>query len=223
MRGSDAKAIPDGATRPGATKQSMALAWTQIGLRFLPFADAVSVGVAARSPAPPVPVPAFRRPRRRAAEWHAEPRDDRGTRCPGLPGRVDGFPAAAVRASARPGRIPLGPPPLLPRLAAGALHLDGHAAPVRRAGDHAFCTAGAVRRHPRARGFRPDWCCTGLSPDRRRPPHQPDGGPRARDRPGSGGHPSAGRGTAVRDAAGRDGRQRCDLRPRCSRTSASSA
>jgi BCD family chlorophyll transporter-like MFS transporter len=42
MRGSNAPVTPDGDGARGRKKQSLALAWRQIGLRFLPFADAVS-------------------------------------------------------------------------------------------------------------------------------------------------------------------------------------
>ena len=54
-----------------------------------------------------------------------------------------------VRAVARPGRLPLRHPPLGARLAARALHLDRHAAAVRRPGDHAVRAARALRRHAR--------------------------------------------------------------------------
>ena len=68
---------------------------------------------------------------------------------PGLAGRADGGAAAGVRAVPRAGRLPLRHPPLGARLAARALHLDGHAAAVRRLRDHAVRAAGAVRRHAR--------------------------------------------------------------------------
>jgi BCD family chlorophyll transporter-like MFS transporter len=101
------------------------------GAQFLPFADAAT---------PELPLGACcgcRCSRCRsgmatgAAGRHAEPRDDRRAGRAGLAGGADGGAAAAVRAV----RALMGfarTPPLGPRLAPRALHLDGHADAVRR-------------------------------------------------------------------------------------------
>ncbi len=148
----------------------------RLGPRFLPFADAataelplgrllrlslfqVSVGMA-----------------HGAAERHAQPGDDRRARRSGLARRADGVAAARVRAVPRAGRLPLRHAPLGARLAARAVHLDRHAAAVRRARDHALRAARAVGRHARpGRGSdrsaqRSRSCWSARVCTRRRPP-----------------------------------------------------
>ena len=79
----------------------------RLGPRLLPFADAAIGRAAARPAAAPVAVPGLGRHGRRAAERHAQPRDDRRTRRAGLARRADGLAAAAVRAVPRADRLPL--------------------------------------------------------------------------------------------------------------------
>ena len=89
---------------------------------------------------------------------------------------ADGGAAAGVRAVARADRLPLRHPPLGARLAARALHLDGHAAAVRRPGDHAVRADRAVGRHATARpgsarsARRSPSCWSAPACTRRRPP-----------------------------------------------------
>ena len=82
--------------------------------------------------------------------------------------------AAGVRAVPRAGRLPLRHPPLGARLAARALHLDGHAAAVRRPRDHAVRADRAVGRHQRPGRGRPDRRGARLPAGRRRPAHHAD-------------------------------------------------
>src|SRR5262249_5603482 len=93
-----------------------------------------------------------------AAQRYAQPRDDRRARRTQLAGRADGGAAAGVRPVPRADWLPLRQPPFCPRLAARALYLDGDAAAVRRARDHAVRSAGSVGRRTGA-GYR--------GPDRR--------------------------------------------------------
>ena len=104
----------------------------------------------------------------------------------------DGLAAAGVRAVPRPGRLPLRHAQLGARLEARAVYLDGHAAAVRRAGDHAVRADRAVRRHQRADHHRPGrrrrspscWSAPDCTPRRpsawRWPPtsHRPSSNPR---------------------------------------------
>ncbi len=80
-----------------------------------------------------------------AAHRHAQPGHDRRARRAGVARGADGLAAAGVRAVARADRLPLRYTPFAPRLAAGALHLDRHAAAVRRPRDHAVRAARALR------------------------------------------------------------------------------
>ena len=125
--------------------------WIALGTALPAVRRRGDAGAAARPPAAAVAVPGLGRHGDRAADRHAQPRDDRRARRPGLAGGADGLAAAGLRALPGAGRLPLRHPPLGPRLAARALYLDGHAAPVRRARDHAVRADRPVGRHAAAR------------------------------------------------------------------------
>ncbi len=81
-----------------------------------------------------------------AAARHAQPGDDRRTRRLRLAGGAHGGPALPFRAVPRAGGLPVGYASLGFRLAAGALRLGRHDAPVRGARHHALLAAAAGHR-----------------------------------------------------------------------------
>ena len=107
---------------------------------------------------------------------------------------ADDLPAAAVRAVPRADRLPLRHAPLGARLAARAVHLEGHADPVRRPRDHAVRAARAVgRRRGRARAAlarpvrrrrsRSCWSAPGCTPRRPSASRSPPTSRRPRSQP----------------------------------------
>ncbi|CAA9256328.1 MAG: PucC protein, partial [uncultured Craurococcus sp.] len=169
-------------------------------------------GAAARAPAAPLALPGLGRHVLRAADRHAEPRDDRRARRLRLAGGDDGLAAAALRPIPRAGRAPVGQPPLRARLAPRPLPLDGHAAAIRRPGDHALRAHPALGRQQRAADRRPYRRGAGLPAGGRRAAYHADGRPRARDRPRPTGVTAPRRRPALADAAPRHAGERRRVR-----------
>ena len=156
--------------------KTLAKGWMRLGTRFLPFADAATKELPLAASAAAVAVSGLGRHFHRAAERHAQSRDDHRARRLDAAGLTDGLAAAGVRAVPRADRLQVGQPPFGAGLAPRALYLDGHAGAVRRFCNSAVCAAGAFRHRRNIRQFTdssaPRWpsCWSALACILPRPP-----------------------------------------------------